>query len=173
MNIFIDGGSRGNPGESALAVVVFDEAGKEVERFGKRLGKETNNYAEYAALIEALRYVADRGGVSLQPPRSKRGAVFSTHRSAGNPGEVTVYSDSELLVYQLSGRYKVRSENLLPLFREAEKYLKAMRFVHVEHVGRERNEIADWIVNRVLDGKPYRPADRSREGKPSEESPGS
>jgi ribonuclease HI len=173
MKIFIDGGSRGNPGESALGVVVFDDEGKEVERFGKRIGNETNNYAEYAALIEALRYVADRFEANPQTPRSKGISVFSTNRSAGNPGEVTVYSDSELLVHQLSGRYKVRSENLQPLFRKAEKYLREMRFVHVEHIGRERNEIADWIVNRVLDGKPYRPADRSREGKPSEESPGS
>ena len=137
LRIYIDGASRGNPGEGALAVLVQDGEGREIERVGRRIGSVTNNVAEYRALIAALEYVDSR----VKAGRSTR--------------EVTIYSDSELLVKQLEGSYSVKSASLLPLFEEAERYLEAFGFVRVKHVNRDLNRTADWIANRVLDGKPF------------------
>ena len=137
LHIYIDGASRGNPGEGSLAVVVKDGKGREVERLGMRIGKVTNNVAEYAALLKALEYVDTRV------------------RAGKTPREVTIYSDSELLVKQLGGSYKVKSESLFPLFAKASRCIEACGFIRVRHVSRELNRTADWVANRVLDGKPY------------------
>jgi ribonuclease HI len=159
MNVFIDGASRGNPGESAIGFVVHGRSGEEIVRFGRRIGSRTNNYAEYAALVEALEYVlAHRGDLA-------------------DEGPLTVSSDSQLLVLQMKGTYRVKSGNILPLYQRARELEQELGGAQYRHVKREENKTADWIVNRVLDEKSYRPADRSRGRVPPgggpEESPGS
>ena len=133
--IYIDGGSRGNPGEGAIGLAVVNSENEEVYRFGKRIGLCTNNFAEYNALIEALDYVA-------------------TNRLSGNKN-VDIYSDSELVVKQMNNIYKVKSGNLLPLFKKARGVFGKDNRIRIKHINREKNRTADWIVNRVLDGKPY------------------
>ncbi len=133
--IYIDGGSRGNPGEGAIGFAVVNSENGEVFRFGKRIGLCTNNYAEYSALIEALEYVVK-------------------NRLSGNK-IVDIYSDSELLVKQMNKIYKVKSDNLIPLFKKARYIIDNDDRIRIMHINREKNRTADWILNRVLDGKPY------------------
>ena len=133
--IFIDGGSRGNPGEGAIGFVVFNGNNEEMFRFGKKIGICTNNFAEYNALIEALKHIENH--------------------SLSKNKKVLVYSDSELLVKQLNNVYNVKSGNLIPLYHEAMSLIDKNKKVRINHIKREDNHTADWIVNRVLDGKPY------------------
>jgi ribonuclease HI len=133
--IYIDGGSRGNPGEGAIGFTVLNSENEEVFRFGKRIGLCTNNYAEYNALIEALEYVVRN--------------CLSGYK------KVDIYSDSELLVKQMNNIYKVKSGNLIPLFKKARYVFDNDGRIRIMHINREKNRTADWIVNRVLDGKPY------------------
>ena len=133
--IYIDGGSRGNPGEGAIGLAVLNSKNEEVYRLGKKIGPCTNNYAEYNALIEALEYVV-------------------TNRLSGSKN-VDIYSDSELLVKQMNNIYKVKSGNLLPFFKKAKYVFDKDNRIRIKHINREKNRTADWIVNRVLDGKPY------------------
>lgn len=129
--IHIDGASRGNPGPAAYAVVVETQEGLPVASFAKALGQATNNFAEYQALLAALRY------------------------ATGNDGRrVTVISDSELLVRQIQGRYKVKSEDLKPLYDEALKMIRRLDAFSITHVLREKNREADRLANRALDGRP-------------------
>ena len=135
--IYIDGGSRGNPGEGAIGFVVFNGKNEEVFRFGRKIGICTNNIAEYRALLEALEHIEN-------------------HRLSQNKS-VAIYSDSELLVKQVNEVYKVKSGNLRPLFKKAMGVINKSDSIRIIHVKREDNHTADWIVNRVLDGKPYEP----------------
>ena len=130
---YIDGGCRGNPGNGAVGYVVLED-GTELYRFGKKIGRCTNNVAEYSALIGVLEYL-------------------KTIPAAG--GSTTIYSDSELLVMQLTGKYRVKSDTLKPLYGQALKLLKEMKDVRLVHIRREKNKTADWIVNRVLDDGDY------------------
>jgi ribonuclease HI len=160
VKIFIDGGSRGNPGICAIGYVIFDEQDNESFRFGKEVGNQTNNFAEYSALLEVLEYLSDNNKIYKRKD------------------QIVIYSDSWLVVNQVNGLYKVRSTNIIPLFQKIQRLLLIMRNISIKHIERENNKTADWIVNRVLDGKRYRPVDRSRKkilikGLSSEESPGS
>ena len=140
VKIFIDGGSRGNPGKSAIGYVIFDEQDNEIYRFGKKVGNQTNNYAEYSALLEVLKYLSDNDQIYKRKD------------------QIVIYSDSWLVVSQVNGLYKVRSTNIISLFQKIRSLLLMMRNISIEHIEREYNKTADWIVNRVLDGKRYRPA---------------
>jgi ribonuclease HI len=124
----IDGGARGNPGPAAYGVVLEDEAGARLAELSEYLGRRTNNYAEYAGLLAALEYCAGHGLRRLR-----------------------VLSDSELLVRQLTGRYKVRSAELRPLYERAQGLIRALDWFRVEHVRREKNREADRLVNKTLD----------------------
>jgi ribonuclease HI len=135
--IFIDGGSRGNPGEGAIGFIVFDSKDEEVFRFGKKIGICTNNIAEYNALLEALEHVQNN--------------CLSQNK------KVVIYSDSELLVKQVNKNYKVKSGNLRPLYKKTMSIINKYDSIRIMHIKREDNHTADWIVNRVLDGKPYEP----------------
>ena len=126
----IDGASRGNPGHAAYGVCVFDAAGAEVARIGEYLGRQTNNYAEYQGLIAALRWALDNG-----------------------VEELMVRSDSQLLVRQMQGRYKVKSVTLRPLWQKASELAAALGNLHLEHVRRESNIEADSLANDVLDAR--------------------
>ena len=124
----VDGGSRGNPGPAAYGVVVRDPRGDIVARLKKYIGKNTNNVAEYFGLIAALDYAQNHGVRALR-----------------------VESDSELMVKQMSGQYKVKSEELKPLFERAKKMSQTFESFRISHVYREQNKEADALVNQALD----------------------
>jgi ribonuclease HI len=135
----IDGGSRGNPGPASYGVVIRDGRGETVAKLKKYIGRMTNNVAEYYGLIAALDYAQSQGIRALR-----------------------VESDSELLVKQMRGQYKVKSEDLRPLFERAQKMSKAFDSFRIEHVYREQNREADALANEALDetegSKPKLPA---------------
>ncbi len=124
----IDGASRGNPGPASYAVVLRDPGGKIALELAKNIGRETNNVAEYFALLAALDYAA-------------------THNIAA----LRVRSDSELLVRQMQGRYKVKSADLKPLHERATKLSRQLQYFAIEHVRRELNRDADALANVALD----------------------
>ncbi|HMD42213.1 MAG TPA: ribonuclease HI family protein [Candidatus Acidoferrum sp.] len=124
----IDGGSRGNPGAAAYGVVIRNAKGEVIARLKKYIGRSTNNVAEYFGLIAALDYAENHG-------------IRALH----------VLSDSELLVKQMRGQYKVRSEDLRPLFERAKKMSQSLGAFRVEHVYREQNSEADALANQALD----------------------
>ncbi len=124
----IDGGARGNPGPAGYGVVIEDAAGRRVDRLSRFLGRQTNNYAEYMGLLAALQYTLDHGYQALE-----------------------VISDSELLVKQVNGQYKVRHPNLLPLHAEARMLIAKLRWFQVHHVLRGKNKEADALANRAMD----------------------
>jgi GxxExxY protein len=124
----IDGAARGNPGPAAYAVVVSTADRAPLASFSKCLGETTNNVAEYRGLVAALQYALDRH-----------------HR------RVKIISDSELLVRQMQGRYKVKSADLKPLYEEARRLTAGLEAVTLEHVRREANREADRLVNQALD----------------------
>src|SRR5580704_8366962 len=124
----VDGASRGNPGPASYAVVVRGPDGATCFEVGKYLGRATNNVAEYYGLITALDYAAAQGIDRL-----------------------LVRSDSELLVRQMQGRYKVNSPDLRPLYERARKLANGFAYFAVEHVPREQNSEADALANLALD----------------------
>jgi ribonuclease HI len=124
----VDGGSRGNPGPAAYGVVVRDPRGEIVARLKKYIGKNTNNVAEYFGLIAALDYAQNHGIRALR-----------------------IESDSELMVKQMRGQYKVKSEELKPLFERAKKMSQTFESFRISHVYREQNKEADALVNQALD----------------------
>jgi len=124
----IDGASRGNPGPAAYAVVIRDPTGQLVLELAKRLGRETNNVAEYYALLAALDYATSQG-----------------------IGALRIRSDSELLVRQMQGRYRVKSADLKPLYERAAKLARQLAYFAIEHVPREQNSDADRLANVALD----------------------
>ncbi|HXP67785.1 MAG TPA: reverse transcriptase-like protein [Candidatus Dormibacteraeota bacterium] len=124
----IDGASRGNPGPASYAVVIRDPSGKTVLELAKNIGRETNNVAEYYALLAALDYVTSH-----------------------NISALRIRSDSELLVRQMQGRYKVKSVDLKPLHERASKMAKQIGYFAIEHVRRELNRDADALANVALD----------------------
>ncbi len=130
LTIYIDGGSRGNPGPAAAGVVVHDDQGRPILEAGYFLGPQTNNQAEYHALLLALEAAANWGD-----------------------DEISVRSDSELLVQQLLGGYRVRSADLRPLFRRAQEALLRFGAWQMRHVERALNQRADRLVNRALDAE--------------------
>ncbi len=124
----VDGGARGNPGPAAYGVVVRNAEGKVVTELSKYLGIQTNNVAEYSGLLAALEYAAQAKYESIK-----------------------VISDSELLVRQMQGRYKVNHPVLKQLFDKAKLLTESFHLFRIEHVLREKNKDADRLVNAVLD----------------------
>ena len=127
---YTDGGSRGNPGPAAAGFVLSAAAGTPLESKAFFLGKATNNEAEYTAIIKAIEAALQIGAE-----------------------ELTIFSDSELLVRQINGRYKVKSANIKPLYQRAVDLLSQLTSWKVEHVMREMNTQADGLVNEALDRK--------------------
>jgi ribonuclease HI len=130
-NIFVanvDGASRGNPGPASYAVILRGPDGASRFEVGKYIGRATNNVAEYYGLITALDYAAAQGIDRL-----------------------LVRSDSELLVRQMQGRYKVKSPDLRPLHERARKLAHGFAYFAIEHVPREQNRDADELANAALD----------------------
>ena len=150
VRLWIDGGSRGNPGPSGIGVVMKSESGETLEEVGRTIPVGTNNVAEYQALLEALDLAVRRG--------AKR---------------VEINSDSELLVKQVRGEYRVKNEALRELFAEAKLRISGFTSCVVRHVPREENTRADELVNEALDaaaGK--KPAAKRRPATGGSASPG-
>jgi ribonuclease HI len=130
LTIHADGGSRGNPGPGAIGIVILDESRKVMEKHRERIGRATNNIAEYKALIKALdialRYTNDR---------------------------IAIVMDSELVIRQMKGQYKVRDKKLKPLYDAAKRLEKAFSQVNYKSVSREDSyqAMADALVNEALD----------------------
>lgn len=131
--IYCDGASRGNPGEAAGAFVVFDKDGGVVSRGGKKIGVATNNVAEYSAVLFALEWLSDF---------SKKNIIDC----------VFFNLDSQLVVNQLNGKFRIKSKQLLALvlkIRDLEKSFSG-KLVY-RSIPREKNKIADFLVNKILD----------------------
>ncbi len=124
----IDGGSRGNPGPASYGVVIRDPRGEIVARLKKYIGRTTNNVAEYYGLIAALDYAQSNSIKALR-----------------------IESDSELMVKQMRGQYKVKSEDLKPLFERAKKLSATISSFRIDHVYREQNKEADALANEAMD----------------------
>jgi ribonuclease HI len=127
ITIHTDGGARGNPGPAAFAYVLEWTGHDDIEEKGL-LGVSTNNIAEYTALVKALEHAKKLGG-----------------------RRVVVNSDSELIVKQMNGEYKVKNENLLPLYEAARKLVRAFDDVEIRHIYRTANKRADRLYNEALD----------------------
>ena len=127
VTLFCDGASRGNPGPGSYGFIIYGPEGV-LAKTGKRLGTVTNNVAEYSALVEGLRRCKELGAEA-----------------------VTVKSDSEVLVRQLNGQYKVKAPHLKPFFDEAKGLLSGFSKTTVMHIRREENSEADALANEALD----------------------
>ncbi len=125
--LFFDGACRGNPGPMGIGIVLL-EKGKKVKEVSKRLGKGTNNIAEWSALIEGLKLAKTHGCKILE-----------------------VRGDSQLVIRQIMGRYRVKNRNLLPLFNEAKKLCSDFEKIDFRWVEREENSDTDALSNRALD----------------------
>ena len=130
LRVASDGAARGNPGPAGAGAVLWDEQGRVLERLGKYLGRQTNNVAEYQALLLGVRRAQELGAEELE-----------------------VVADSELMIRQLSGAYQVRAPALRELHSEALSLLKAFRKVKLVHVPRAENAEADAMSNRAIDEK--------------------
>jgi ribonuclease HI len=125
---YADGASRGNPGPASIGVVLLDEEGRELHRSARRLGRATNNQAEYRAAIAALEAALGLGA-----------------------SDVELRVDSELVARQLRGRYKVRNPRLIPLYKRVLDLRSRFAALTVQHVSRAENRLADALANRALD----------------------
>jgi len=129
LRIYVDGASRGNPGISGAGALIKDARGKTIKKLRKRLGVATNNVAEYSAFVMALREAKDMGARSVH-----------------------VFADSELLVKQIKGAYKVKSDNLKALYFEAIGLIDLFDEFSISHIDREKNSEADRLANEAIDG---------------------
>src|SRR5882724_7086645 len=123
-----DGGARGNPGPSGYGVVIQDEAGRKIAALSQYLGHQTNNFAEYQGLIAALEYAIEHGHKALK-----------------------VVSDSELLVRQIKGIYKVKNLTLQELHARAKELIAQLEWFSIDHALREHNREADELANQAMD----------------------
>jgi ribonuclease HI len=123
-----DGGARGNPGPAGYGVVIQDEAGRKVAALSEYLGHQTNNFAEYQGLIAALEYAVEHG-----------------------PKALKLVSDSELLVRQIKGIYKVKNSTLQELHGRAKELIAQLEWFSIDHALREHNREADELANAAMD----------------------
>lgn len=131
--IYTDGASRGNPGYSSYGFSISDQSGNVIYEEGKYLGVNTNNFAEYSAVLEALNY-------------AKKNLLKDVN-------EIDFFMDSKLVVEQLSGRYKVKSKTLKPLIEKIRELEKSFNEISYTHVPRAKNEVADSLANLALDSR--------------------
>lgn len=133
VNVYTDGGSRGNPGPSGFGLVIYDDQNNIIYQESTFLGIKTNNEAEYSGIISAIKWVEQ-------------------NFSKLNIDQVTFFADSQLLIRQLQGVYKVKSPNLVPLFQQAKKTLNQMNLNYqFNDIRREYNQLADELANQAMD----------------------
>ena len=125
---YCDGGSRGNPGPAGYGVYIEDGKGAVIGELGEFVGRKTNNFAEYSGLLAALQFALDHGYRRLK-----------------------VVSDSELMVKQIKGQYRVNSPELRPLYEEAKRRIRELDSFQIQHVLREKNRHADRLANEAMD----------------------
>ena len=129
--IYTDGASRGNPGPCAMGIQVLDSENHSIYEEASYLeSNNTNNFAEYQAVIRALELAVEH---SVQ--------------------ELSLFSDSQFLIRQLEGKYKVKSANIKPLFEQCRQLIKKIPKTRFEHIPREKNKKADALANKALDEK--------------------
>jgi ribonuclease HI len=129
LTIYSDGGARGNPGSAAIGVVIYD-GDKIVKKISKTIGETTNNQAEYQALIAGLKKAQELGANTAK-----------------------CFLDSELVVSQVTGKYKVKEPRLQEKVAEVLKLTNKFDSVDFKHVPREKNQLADALVNKALDNE--------------------
>lgn len=127
IEIYVDGGARGNPGPAGVGVVILDDKGKRIKEVSKYIGETTNNVAEYNALLYGL----------------EEALILRVD-------EIKINLDSELVAKQLTGEYRVKDLSLKPLFERALNMLKGFKNYEVKHIEREKNKEADKLVNRAI-----------------------
>ncbi|MFY9937702.1 MAG: ribonuclease HI family protein [Silvibacterium sp.] len=125
---FCDGGSRGNPGPAGFGVYIQGAHGESIGELSEFLGKRTNNFAEYSGLLAALNFALEQGFTRLK-----------------------VVSDSELMVKQIKGQYRVNSPELRPLYEEAKRRITRLDSFQIQHVLRDKNKNADRLANLAMD----------------------
>ena len=128
MNLYFDGASRGNPGKAAYGCVVYDNEGNELFFENKYIGNMTNNVAEYCGLIQGLELCIKN-----------------------NINEINVYGDSMLILEQMKGKWRVKSDNLIPYWQQAKNLEKKFSKITYNHVYRKNNKRADQLANMALD----------------------
>ncbi len=128
LNIYVDGASRGNPGKAGIGIIVYDDRNKVIRRFKQYLGRTTNNVAEYMALIYALQE-----------------GLISRNSS------LTIYTDSELVIKQLEGKYRIKDELLKMLFKQVEHLKEGFEEVKIKHIDGKENKEADRLANQAID----------------------
>ncbi len=122
-HIYIDGASLGNPGLAGAGMIAYDEDGREIWRDSVHLGLMTNNMAEYEALVRALRKVGEPAGLPIN-----------------------VYTDSQLVAYQVIGKYRIKNEGLKPYLEEALRLMRGFAQVKINYISREGNRFADKLA---------------------------
>jgi len=136
INIFTDGGARGNPGNAAIGVYITDSENKKVSGFGKKIGISTNNVAEYKAVLEALDF------------------VVGNKEKLGSSKKIYFFLDSLLVYSQITRLYKVKDSKLRNLLFSVWKKEEEIKIpIFYKHIPREENKKADMYVNRALDGR--------------------
>ncbi|MDP3784477.1 MAG: ribonuclease HI family protein [bacterium] len=132
--VYTDGGARGNPGPAALGVVIQDSKGQTIKKYGEALGVKTNNEAEYAAVVSALKKIK---------------ALYGKEKTKKMAVEMRM--DSEFVMKQLNGEYKIEEERLFPFFIKVWNLKMDFNKISFTHVPREKNREADRMVNEALD----------------------
>ncbi|MCA9406963.1 MAG: ribonuclease HI family protein [Candidatus Omnitrophica bacterium] len=130
IKVHTDGASRGNPGDAAIGIAVYDEYGNTIATYNEYIGKQTNNYSEYSALVKSLELL---------------------HNVEINYDKIEFYSDSELMVNQLTGKYIIRNERLRDLSLKFKEEIRILgKPFEIFHVSREDNKDADKLANEAL-----------------------
>ncbi len=130
LTIYTDGASRGNPGKASYGFVIFNDNKKKIYEEGKYLGIKTNNFAEYTAVLKALEYVIENFPLVT---------------------EIKFFMDSKLVAEQLSGRWKIKSPNIIPLVNKIKSLSETFKEISYSHVPRSENYLADAQANKALD----------------------
>ena len=136
--MYVDGASSGNPGPAGIGIVIIDRDGRQVGKVSSYIGRRTNNFAEYTALIRALRI-----------------AIYFKTKA------LRIRTDSELAVKQVRGEYKVSNRNIKPLYDEVVRLKKMINSCRIEHVTRNLNEKADYLAGKAISS--YKKGDQSHE----------
>lgn len=141
LKVYTDGASRGNPGRAGIGIVIAEEEGKIMQTHKKYIGEFTNNVAEYSALVESVRQLKI-SGIEFE--------------------EIDFFCDSELIVKQIKGEYKIKNTDLIKLSLEFWKEIKSMnKKFSITHIPREQNKVADKLANEALDESTDVNTDRS------------
>ncbi len=127
--IYADGASRGNPGPAAIGVTIKDKQGRLITTIARSIGRATNNQAEYKAIIAALEHAITLGA-----------------------NQVEIHSDSELVVRQINGEYRVKKATLKPLYQQVKRLQSQLKSFTITHIPRQQNIEADNLANKALNG---------------------